>query len=360
MSVKTKAFAVAVLAGLVTPAIAADAPFTKRWYIGAAGGASTLEPDPNGTSFTVTDDSSSGGKFVLGYDLNENFSVEGHFADLGTAGLTPESEIDYSVAGLSAVWYAANNWGKAGKHRREGLSLFFRAGVGSMSNSATGVTYKRENDAHFAIGLGLEGHLASGFSVRLGYDSYDEDAQFATLGFVKRFGKIKEPEPEKVVIIQEPEPEPAPVAETVAVVDSDGDGVTDDLDVCPDTRPGEKVDTRGCVFGGVLDGVNFHTASAELTRQARAVLDGVIQEMIRYPDVRVEIQAHTDNQGRDQYNLNLSEQRARSVLDYLTERGVDPARLSSKGYGESQPAYRNDTEEGRRKNRRVEFKVLDR
>jgi OOP family OmpA-OmpF porin len=65
------------------------------------------------------------------------------------------------------------------------------------------------------------------------------------------------------------------------------------------------------------------------------------------------IEGHTDSKGSDAYNLSLSDRRAKSVYDYLTSRGVDPARLSSIGKGESMPIADNETEEGRQQNRRV-------
>jgi outer membrane protein OmpA-like peptidoglycan-associated protein len=73
--------------------------------------------------------------------------------------------------------------------------------------------------------------------------------------------------------------------------------------------------------------------------------------------VRVEIGGHTDNIGRDATNLALSEERAKSVMSYLINKGISPSRITAKGYGESQPIAPNDTEDGRKKNRRVEFKV---
>jgi outer membrane protein OmpA-like peptidoglycan-associated protein len=77
-----------------------------------------------------------------------------------------------------------------------------------------------------------------------------------------------------------------------------------------------------------------------------------------YPVIKVEIGAHTDARGGDQYNLDLSTKRARSVMDYLIGRGIARERLSSKGYGETVPVASNDSEEGRALNRRVEFKLL--
>jgi outer membrane protein OmpA-like peptidoglycan-associated protein len=77
-----------------------------------------------------------------------------------------------------------------------------------------------------------------------------------------------------------------------------------------------------------------------------------------YPDMRIEIGGHTDAKGSDSYNLRLSENRAKSVVDYLVSKGLSENRLQYKGYGKMKPIDTNDTEEGRAKNRRVEFKII--
>jgi len=82
------------------------------------------------------------------------------------------------------------------------------------------------------------------------------------------------------------------------------------------------------------------------------------QTMIDYPKLVVEIGGHTDDIGKNKTNQILSEKRAESVKQYLVGKGIDPVRIKSKGYGESQPIESNKTEEGRAKNRRIEFKVL--
>jgi OOP family OmpA-OmpF porin len=142
--------------------------------------------------------------------------------------------------------------------------------------------------------------------------------------------------------------------------DSDGDGVVDHLDRCPDTPQGMLVGPNGClvVFGEgqrsvVLEGVNFIVNSAELTLDAKKVLDFVAQSLNANPDVRFEIQGHASSEGSDAYNLRLSDRRAASVRAYLISKGVDAGRMTSKGYGESQPIADNSTEEGRKQNRRV-------
>ena len=157
--------------------------------------------------------------------------------------------------------------------------------------------------------------------------------------------------------------------------DSDGDGVFDYQDKCPNTPEGTKVDASGCplpppppppapeppaevkrVFNGVLEGVNFATNKADLTLNAKTILDGVAKTLGEWPDVKVEVGGYTDTEGNDAYNQKLSQARAESVMKYLISKGIDPSRLSAVGYGEANPIADNKTAAGRAKNRRVELK----
>ena len=118
--------------------------------------------------------------------------------------------------------------------------------------------------------------------------------------------------------------------------------------------------SNGC--GGeqsvVLRGVNFELNSAQLTVNAETILDGVAATLASSPGFNVELQGHTDSMGSDSYNMNLSQNRAKSVKNYLVNQGVESGRLTARGYGEEQPIASNDTAEGRAENRRVELKVL--
>jgi outer membrane protein OmpA-like peptidoglycan-associated protein len=80
--------------------------------------------------------------------------------------------------------------------------------------------------------------------------------------------------------------------------------------------------------------------------------------MKQNPKAVVEVAAHTDDKGSDQYNMKLSQGRAQYIVDYMISHEIQPGRLIAKGYGETQPVVANDTEENRLKNRRLELKVL--
>jgi len=94
------------------------------------------------------------------------------------------------------------------------------------------------------------------------------------------------------------------------------------------------------------------------TADSVAILDQAIDTLKRNPDVRVEVDGHTDSVGTDAYNQKLSERRAKGVYDYLTSHGIDASRMDGpKGFGKTQPIDTNDTAEGRQRNRRTELKV---
>jgi outer membrane protein len=167
-----------------------------------------------------------------------------------------------------------------------------------------------------------------------------------TVGFGRRFGAPLPPPVEAAP--PPPPPPPAPAKCT----DADNDGVCDEADKCPGTPAGVKVDKVGCPLEQTLK-LLFDFDSAELRPESINELERLVKFMGDVPFATALIEGHTDSKGSDAYNMTLSDRRAKSVFDYLTSRGVDPARLSSIGKGESAPIADNATEEGRQENRRV-------
>lgn len=109
----------------------------------------------------------------------------------------------------------------------------------------------------------------------------------------------------------------------------------------------------------VLNNIFFETGKATLSNQSRLELEKAITLLNANPKMKIEIGGHTDNVSDDAFNLKLSQDRAKSVRDYLIKGGIAPVRLVAKGYGESAPIETNDTEAGRQSNRRTEFKILE-
>ena len=151
--------------------------------------------------------------------------------------------------------------------------------------------------------------------------------------------------------------------------DTDGDGFFGTRDKCPDapeTKNGFE-DTDGCPdelpaaikkFTGVIEGIKFKTGSANILRGSFAILDRAIVVLKEYPDIKMEIQGHTDNRGKADYNRDLSQRRADSVRTYFVTKGIAPDRLTAVGYGLDKPIADNKTESGRGQNRRTEFQLI--
>ncbi len=109
----------------------------------------------------------------------------------------------------------------------------------------------------------------------------------------------------------------------------------------------------------VLKNIFFETAKADLRPESTAELNRLKSMLDEYPNMRIQINGHTDNVGKETDNLDLSQRRAKAVTDYLTRNGISANRLRSKGFGESQPIDTNATPEGRQNNRRTEFVILN-
>lgn len=187
-------------------------------------------------------------------------------------------------------------------------------------------------------------------------------------------------------------------------VDADGDGVCDGIDRCPETTRGQEVDEHGCssaqratghmsappaeppreiakplpvpvpagktvseserqlVESGRirLENVYFETASARLLPESEATLDELGEVLVKFPELKIEVQGHSDTRGSSGLNQRLSQLRAESVRSYLLSKyRLREANITARGYGETQPETRERNEEERLRNRRVEIKALN-
>jgi outer membrane protein OmpA-like peptidoglycan-associated protein len=156
--------------------------------------------------------------------------------------------------------------------------------------------------------------------------------------------------------------------------DNDKDGVPDKLDKCPnepETINGYQ-DEDGCPDSGppskvkiekgqivILEKVFFDTDKARIQKKSFGLLDQVAQVIRGHAEFKIRIEGHTDSQGSQEHNLQLSKERAEAVRTYLIKAGIEPERLVSVGYGPAMPIADNKTAAGREANRRVEFHIME-
>lgn len=340
---------------------ASDPDFKGGFYAGAGMGVSNLEPNTdNNAAISLDETQDTGMQVTAGYDLTSRLSVEGHFTDLGEATLAPAGSVGYSLMGASGLIYGLND--RDDRNLRRGFSVFGRLGLASLDNTST-VPYEQLNDVQVLAGAGIEYNFWRRLSARAELISFDTDAQYAQLGLLYRFGDREVNRPTPV-----PPPLPQPVEEVaipeptsvIDIPDSDNDGVPNAVDDCPGTTPGGIVDENGCdVFNVALQGVTFASGSAELSPEAELILRDVADKLNALGNLRVTVEAHTDNQGSAASNLELSRKRALTVARFLVAEGIAGERLRPQAYGESRPLESNATPEGRRTNRRVEIRQVE-
>jgi len=148
------------------------------------------------------------------------------------------------------------------------------------------------------------------------------------------------------------------------IPDRDGDGVNDEEDKCPDSAgtaenhgcPGIRIETREKI-NYIARNILFTTASDQLTDSSYLALDVLAALMKDHPEWHLTIEGHTDNHGKADRNLLLSQKRAAAVRDYLVKKGVAENRLTAAGIGQEHPIADNNTAAGRAANRRVELKL---
>ncbi len=154
------------------------------------------------------------------------------------------------------------------------------------------------------------------------------------------------------------------VTEFGCEIDSDNDGVPDWKDECPSVAgpaynkgcPEVKKEVRN-LLKKAMQGIQFENNKAVIKKVSFPLLDQIAQKFIENSNFIIEVQGHTDNVGKADYNLKLSDARANAVMKYLVGKGVPQERISAKGYGMDKPIADNKTKAGRAQNRRVEFDI---
>jgi len=293
----------------------------------------------------------------IGKHLTDQWSMQftGYTGDFGNKSKKPSwtwpASFDGTLSGGSIDLMRVFN-------RSSKISPYLLGGLGMQNTNYDGL--KGEENVTAAIGAGLMWDLFRSNDgsrtvqlrpeVRARYDLQQGNALVDTLAQIGIAFGWGPPRPEPVVA--EPPPPPPPPPPPAKCGDADNDGVCDEVDKCPNTAAGVKVDSAGCPLEQTLK-LLFDFDSAELRPESLTELERVVTFMGDVPFAKALVEGHTDSVGSDAYNLALSDRRAKAVFDYLSSRGVDPARLSSVGKGETMPIADNATDEGRQQNRRV-------
>ena len=202
-------------------------------------------------------------------------------------------------------------------------------------------------DAGLGIKINLNKKSDIFFEVRELRDFANNDNHYSYLGGLEfKFGR-------KTSQISN---ETSKITHKIVYIDSDFDGVPDNLDKCPNTPHGVKVDKNGCPVSFTFD-IEFDTNSYKIKPQYLPEIKKFAQFLKENPAYKAEIQGYTDNVGNPLYNKVLSLKRAKAVYEALIAEGIDKERLSFVGYGEENPVCTQNTPECRAKNRRVVAKL---
>lgn len=373
---------------------ASDSSFDKQAYIGFGVGRANLSPTADrGSDFDIAGESNGSISLSLGRDFSKRFTGELVYADVGNLLLADGSRAEFSDISLAGLVYLFG-----ASDRRDGFASYARVGVGELK-VVNDPGFERDNDMHPVGGIGVEYTLRSGVSARADYVYLDSDAEYVSLSLLYRIGVDEEVSPAvpaaiggsaETADISSPAPasmesedssaESSGLAASTAVQDVEnlslaGNAASDTVERIDDSFIGEPefaesvdgsmqstesslhpCEPDGCeALTDTFSGITFQIGSATLTAESAALLDDVAGLMTLHPDLSLRLQSHTDSIGDPELNLELSKQRALAVFQYLKARGITADRVSARAFGGTRPVASNDTQEGRRANRRVDL-----
>ena len=329
-----------VLLSSLLPFAALASEEMSPWYVGAGVGINNYEPSNNATE----EDDPFAWDVFAGYMFNDYFGAEIGYRDLGTTDWTAangsfyEASVKGSTLGLVAVYPFDSKW--------------------SLSAEAGALRYNSEVGPYVGVGAGY--NFTDNLKLQAKYryysdlddvktnaaDSLEMTSNYWGLELSYRFGGAA-----------------APVAAAVApvVVDSDNDGVPDDKDQCANTPSTHKVDATGCtVYTEVVEkrdvgSIHFANNSAVVPSADYVRIEKLATYMNEHPQSTVMIAGHASNVGSPAYNMTLSEKRANAVAKILVEKyGIDSSRVTSQGFGVTQPVIEGSSAEANAANRRIE------
>jgi len=374
---KKNLLGLALLSAVSLSQAASAQEYDNRWYL--SGNIGVLGTDQNRELTSALNYGIGFGKrvspnwaFDVEYNRADPSWETGFVRDLESAVLVDvdPSDVKIEVLDVAARYYfnkADRNW-----------DPFLAASIGYEQNSGSALlddSLKVEFDDNGwmgRLGVGIESDRRKRVDYRLeaglrivGEKNYtvdvsDDAGQIDSLDLIESETFVDVYAAASLLVKLGDLPVPVVAAATCDTMDSDGDGVNDCNDKCPGSAAGQTIGADGCPVKLTIDlkGVNFDFDKDTLRPDAVVILDEAVAVLAKYPELRVEVAGHTDSKGKDDYNQNLSERRAKTVYDYLTSKGIDASRLvGPNGYGEARPIDTNETDEGRANNRRTELNV---
>lgn len=344
-----------LLASLLPFTVSAAQELTP-WYVGAGLGVNNYEhiATQNGQDDPYAWD------VFAGYMFNDYFGAEIGFRDLGNAdwtdakGINNDAGVKGSTLGLVGIWPLANRWSLSA----EAGAMYY-----SLENTQNGTNKYSSNDFAPYIGAGVGYNFTDNLKLQAKYRRYEnlDDTDFNTieadsnywgLELSYRFGSPAAAAPVAAAVI------------AAAPVDSDNDGVYDDKDQCPATPVTHKVDSVGCtIYENVknkedVGSIQFANDSAVVKKVFYKDIERLANYLNKNPEFTVEIAGHASHVGKPEYNMVLSDKRAAAVAKILVDKyGISQSRVTSKGYGETQPLVAGDSKEAYAANRRIEAVV---
>ena len=229
------------------------APELSQWYFGLGLGQSTLEPDTARTGFRRKNNGDFSYKVLAGYDLMPFLRLEAQWAELGTVRLDPYGYIDYSVISFSALYHLAIPEALVGP----GWSVFAKGGNARLMTTGN-VPLAQDFNTQMFFGMGAEYALKSNLALRFEVETFDDDAALTSLALRYYLPKRVATEQTQASIPKGP-------------LDLDQDGIPDDIDQCPGTKPLAVVDQTGCDRDTDLDGVADHQDHCPATASGKPV-----------------------------------------------------------------------------------------
>lgn len=341
----------------------------NEWYVGAAVGSASVDPDVEETGLKNIDNQDTGFKLMIGKELSDQLSVEAFAANLGEAELINGSKVGYETYGASVSLTLPNNNAPVSAYAKGGLAY---------TDIDSAVPIKNDTTVGSFGGIGGEIKAGRNIAIRGEYEFYSVDTQLLSVGVVKRFGGSSDevilmtprlprsqPTQPKTTVKMEPVVKPIPnksqqisgdrAKQATLEGDLDRDGIIDSKDICKNTPAGVDVSKIGCAnFIGVINGVTFDRNSNYLDAGTKSTLDIVASNLSKFKGQLFVIVGHTDSsEGTNKKRLSLK--RALIASRHLVSKGIPASQLKFAGAGASKPIYSNSSDEGKAKNRRIEI-----